>query len=229
LDAGDAPPTHEEHDMTTNTPMTGQQQGTGFADKAAESADAAIRSARQKANDAVDSLSDTMQGMKEKASATIERFRPQLDSVASYAKEEPTKAVLIAAAAGAGVMALIALSTRGSRTPSARKLSKLAADTVDEWRKAAADKSDSWRKAAGDGADRADSAIDSGRKAAQGAYEGLTDTMNQWKEQAASLVDKVRPQLDTVTDYAKDDPAKALLIAAAAGAALMGLVSSLTR
>ena len=53
--------------------------------------------------------------------------------------------------------------------------------------------------------------------------------MSQWREQASNLVDKVRPQIDTVTDYAKDDPGKALLIAAAAGAALMGLVTSLTR
>jgi len=217
--------------MTTNTPTTGQQQGTPFTDKAAESADAAIRSARQKASDAVDGLSDAMQGVKEKASATMERFRPQIDSVASYAKEEPTKALLIAAAAGAGIMALIALSTRGgsSQTPSAKKLSRIASDAVDEWRKAAAHKSDGWRRAAADGADRADSAVGSGRKAAQDAYEGLTDTMSQWKEQASSLVDKVRPQIDTVTDYAKDDPGKALLIAAAAGAALMGLMSSLSR
>ena len=43
------------------------------------------------------------------------------------------------------------------------------------------------------------------------------------------MVDKLRPQLDSVMDYAKDDPAKALLLAAAAGAALMGLVSTLTK
>ena len=67
------------------------------------------------------------------------------------------------------------------------------------------------------------------RGAAQTAYDGLADTMQQWKEQAAPLVDRVRPQIDTVMTYAKDDPGKALLIAAAAGAALMGLMSSLTR
>jgi hypothetical protein len=44
------------------------------------------------------------------------------------------------------------------------------------------------------------------------------------------MVDKmVRPQIDNVMSYTKDDPGKALLIAAAAGAALMGLMSTLTR
>jgi hypothetical protein len=53
--------------------------------------------------------------------------------------------------------------------------------------------------------------------------------MEKWRDQAQPLVDKVKPQLDQVMDYAKDDPAKALLLAAAAGAALMGLMSTLTR
>ena len=76
---------------------------------------------------------------------------------------------------------------------------------------------------------KADVLMQQTRGAAQNAYEGLTDTVQQWRDQAAPLVDKVRPQIDTVMTYAKDDPGKALLIAAAAGAALMGLMGSLTR
>lgn len=221
-----------------------------LADKAAESADAAIRSARQKAHDALDGLSNTMQSVKDQASATFEKLRPQLDSVASYAKEEPTKALLIAAAAGAGVMALVALMARGSSRPSlstdmlrsaaydaADRMRGTAYDTANRLRSAAADTADNARKSARevarDAADRAaakaEGLMQSTRDAAQSAYDGLADTVQQWKDQAAPLVDRVRPQIDAVTTYAKDDPGKALLIAAAAGAALMGLMSSLTR
>ena len=56
-----------------------------FADKAAESADAAIRSARQKAHDALDGLSHTMQSVKDQANATLEKLRPQLETVTTYA------------------------------------------------------------------------------------------------------------------------------------------------
>jgi len=120
-----------------------------LADKAAESADAAIRSARQKAHDALDGLSNTMQSVKDQASATLERLRPQLDSVASYAKEEPTKALLIAAAAGAGIMGLVALMARGGgrSSLSTDTLRSLAYDTVDHARKSA-------RESARDAADR---------------------------------------------------------------------------
>jgi ElaB/YqjD/DUF883 family membrane-anchored ribosome-binding protein len=215
--------------MTTPTSDTGQAK-SDLAGEAAESADAAIRTARQKANDALEGITDTMHGVKEKAAATLERLRPQLDSVTTYAREEPTKALLIAAAAGAGLMALIALTARsGDRMPSARSLRDKASDTVDEWRKAAADKADEWRRSATDAGDRASSKADSALDAGRNTYEGLSDAMAQWKEQAASLVERVRPQLDSVTGYAKDDPAKALLIAAAAGAALMGLVSAMGR
>jgi ElaB/YqjD/DUF883 family membrane-anchored ribosome-binding protein len=233
------------------TPSSADTSTSAFADQAAESADAAIRSARQKAHDALDGLSDKMQNVKEQATATLEKLRPQLDSVASYAKEEPTKALLIAAASGAALMGLIALlgSSGGSRSlPSSKSLRKAAADTADDWRKAATDaaddwrkaafsKADSWRKAASDAADQARSSADetasaassSAKGAVKSAYAGLTDTVAQWRDQAAPLVDKLKPQIDAVTTYAKDDPGKALLIAAAAGAALMGLLSTINR
>ena len=199
-----------------------------FADKAAESADAAIRSARQKAHDALDGLSNTMQTVKDQASATLEKFRPQLDTVASYAKEEPTKALLIAAATGAGIMGLVALMSRssGGRALSAELLRNAAYDAGDNARRSARDIA---REATDRASAKADALMKQTRGAAQNAYEGLSDTVQQWKDQAAPLVDRVRPQIDTVMTYAKDDPGKAWLIAAAAGAALMGLMSSLTR
>lgn len=208
------------------TPQSSLSDTTNdLADKAAESADAAIQTARQKAHDALDGLSNTMQSVKDQATATFDRIRPQIESVAAYAKDEPTKALLIAAAAGAGLMALVALASRtppSRRVPSTNSMRRAANDAIDNAHSSA-------RSATDQAASRAQGAINSTRDAAQSAYESLTDTMQSWKDQAAPIVDRFRPQVDTVMDYAKDDPGKALLIAAAAGAALMGLMNSLSR
>lgn len=218
-----------------------------LADQAADSADAAIRTARTKAHDALDGLSDTMQNVKDQASAAFDRLRPQLDSVTAYAKDEPTKALLISAAAGAAVMGLIALTMRSSggvQVPSARELRKGTDDPADRWRSAAADAAEGWRKtaagtasdwrqktadAADEVTDRTDGAIESARTAARSVYDGVNEKVQQWREQAAPMVDRIRPQLDAVTGYAKEDPVKALMIGIAAAAALMGIVSSINR
>ena len=226
-----------------------------IANRAAQSADDAIRSARQKAHDALDGLSDRMRDVKEQASQTFERLRPQLDSVATYARDEPTKALLIAAATGAGIMGLIALmsgSGGGRRMPSKRSMRRAAylmaervrdsardvgdtmrrsaRDAHDDVRQSARGMRDDMRQSANDTAEQAaakvDEAVRSGRSSGKAAYEALADTMQQLKEQAAPWVGKVRPQVDHVMGYAKDDPAKALMIAAAAGAALMALINA---
>jgi len=231
----------------TASSSVGTTPGAAMADKAAQSADAAIQTARQKAHDAMDGISNRMKNVKDQASATIERFRPQIDSMANYAREEPGKALLISAAVGAGLMGVVALLARSgteSSMPSASRLRQAAADAADSVRQAASESIDRLRKAArdttgdarsrandqlDDARDQADSLTKTARGKAKQAYDSLSDTMSQWRDQAGPLVDKIRPQLDTVMDYAKDDPAKALLLAAAAGAALMGLVSTLTK
>jgi len=48
------------------------------------------------------------------------------------------------------------------------------------------------------------------------------------RDQAAPLVDKIRPQIDAATAYAKDDPVRAAIGLAAAGAVIAGLIA-LTR
>jgi ElaB/YqjD/DUF883 family membrane-anchored ribosome-binding protein len=231
----------------TPSSSVGTSPGAAMADKAAQSADAAIQTARQKANDAMDGLTNRMKSVKDQASATIERFRPQIDSMANYAREEPGKALLISAAVGAGLMGVVALLARsgnGSSIPSTGRLRQAAADAADSVRQAASESIDRLRKVAQDTADdarsRGEAHVDAARdqaesltKTAKGkakqAYESLSDTVSQWRDQAGPMVEKIRPQLDNVMDYAKDDPAKALLLAAAAGAALMGLVSTLTK
>jgi len=242
-----------------NTPSSvGSSSGHDVANQAAESADAAIRSARQKAGDALDGLSERMRGVKDQASATFDRLRPQIDSVASYARDEPTKALLIAAAAGAGIMGLIALLSRSGGDHHARSrhawreaardaanrmrdstrglgdtLRQSARDVGDSVRQSARQTRDDARSSAADMASRAsahaDETLRGGRDTAKAAYDSLGEAMQQIKDQAAPWVDRMRPQVDQVMTYAKDDPAKALMIAAAAGAALMGLINTLNR
>ena len=45
------------------------------------------------------------------------------------------------------------------------------------------------------------------------------------REQADAVVERIQPQIAAVSTYARDEPTKALLISAAAGAALMGLIA----
>lgn len=109
-----------------------------LADQAARSADNAIRSTQRATNDALDSLAGSVQDLRhqatpllnragERASALAQRsvdavrdssqyLREQAlrasDRTVNYVRDEPVKAVLIAAATGAALMALISLLTR---------------------------------------------------------------------------------------------------------------------
>ncbi len=112
-----------------------------LADQAAASADHAIRSTQKAANGALDSLSGTVHDLREQASPMLNRATEQVsalaqrgvntvrdtsqqlrdkalrasDSTVSYIKEEPVKAMLIAAATGAALMALVSLMGRASQ------------------------------------------------------------------------------------------------------------------
>ena len=67
--------------------------------------------------DSTDSQS-TVQKLRDQADAVVQRIQPQIAAVSTYAREEPTKALLISAATGAALMGLIALIMRsGSRSP----------------------------------------------------------------------------------------------------------------
>lgn len=101
------------------------------ADDAADLADNAIRSSQRFANQALDQIADRVDTVRERANAAIsstqaltkrgidavrdgsQQLRQQAlratDSTAAYVKEEPFKSILIAAAVGAGLMALIGL------------------------------------------------------------------------------------------------------------------------
>ena len=110
----------------------------GLADQAAQSADHAIRSTQRVANEALDSLAGSVQDMRHQAAPLLNRATEQVsalaqrsvdavrggsqqlrdqarhasDSTVNYIKDEPVKAVLIAAATGAVLMALVSLVSR---------------------------------------------------------------------------------------------------------------------
>lgn len=124
---------------TENKPFT--STATGYADQAAQTADSAIRSTQRMANDALEGLSEKVQDVRSQAAPTINRLASQAedaarrgmaavkestqqlrekavqatDSTVTYIKDDPIKAMLIAAATGAALMALVSLMGRSSR------------------------------------------------------------------------------------------------------------------
>ena len=124
-----------------NPPLTTKPLGEGgssLADNAADSANSAIRSTQNVANAAFDRLSEKVDSVRDQAAPLINRLSSQAenaarrgveavrdtsaqlrdkaqqasDSTVSYIKDEPVKAMLIAAATGAALMALISLIGR---------------------------------------------------------------------------------------------------------------------
>lgn len=109
-----------------------------LADQAAQSAEQAIKSTRRVANEALDSLAGTVQDMRHQAAPLLNRATEQASALAqrgvdsvrdtsqqlrdkalrasdrtvNYIKDEPVKALLIAAATGAALMAIVNLMSR---------------------------------------------------------------------------------------------------------------------
>ena len=122
----------------TTTPKPLGQQAAGLADHAAESATSAIRSTQNVANEAFDRLSDKVEDARSRAAPLLDRLTTQAemaarrgadvvrdtsaqlreravhasDTTVGYIRNEPVKAMLIAAATGAALMALIGLLNR---------------------------------------------------------------------------------------------------------------------
>jgi ElaB/YqjD/DUF883 family membrane-anchored ribosome-binding protein len=124
--------------MNTSTLQPFANEASTIADKAADSASSALRSTQNVANQAFDSLNDKIENAREHAVPLINRLSTQAetaarrgvdavrdtgtqvreralkasDSTVAYIKDEPVKAMLIAAATGAALMALIGLLSR---------------------------------------------------------------------------------------------------------------------
>ncbi len=121
---------------TTTKPLA--QQGQELADKTANQAQSAIRSTQRTADGALDSLSAKVDDLHDQAAPLLSRVSSQAeaaarrgidavrdtsqqlrdkalrasDSAVGYVKDEPIKAMLIAAATGALLMGIVALMSR---------------------------------------------------------------------------------------------------------------------
>ena len=204
--------------------------------------------------DSNDSMT-AVQKLREQADAVVQRIQPRIAAVSTYAREEPTKALLISAATGAALMGLVALIVRASgRSPVqsagrsamaairdaaldlADSAQSMAADVLAATQQRAADVLDGAQQRAtdalGSAQKRANDALATTQKragaAADSVSETVADMLKKVRDQAAPVVDKIRPQIDAATAYAKEDPARAALGLAAAGAVIAGLIA-LTR
>ena len=114
------------------------EQTNNLADQAAVSADQAIKATQRATNNAFDSLAGTVQDVRQQAAPLLDKASAQVSAIAqrgvdtvretsqqlreramrasdgtvNYIKDEPVKAMLISAAIGAGLMALINLLSR---------------------------------------------------------------------------------------------------------------------
>jgi ElaB/YqjD/DUF883 family membrane-anchored ribosome-binding protein len=178
--------------------------------------------------------------LREKTDAVVESMQPQIAAVSDYARNEPTKAVLIAAASGAALMAVISLLARsggGSSDPGARTMAairKAAMDLADRGYGARDDAMDAVSRRAArarKGMDSMQKSADDLHKRAGDMAESVADTVSEtWdnlREQAAPVIKRFQPQIDAVASYAKEDPTRAALGVATAGAILFGLMALL--
>jgi len=171
-----------------------------------------------------------LEKLREKTDAVVDSIQPKIDAVSTYVRNEPTKALLIAAASGAALMALVALLARSSRpsSPGARTMASIrdaAIDLADRAHSVATDAIASTHKRASGAQER----VESVQKRAGEMADSVAETWANLREQAAPVVDRLKPQLDAVANYAKEDPARAALGVATAGAVLFGLLALIRR
>ena len=121
--------------MITNKPF---EQSNSSAEQASHTADDAIRSSQRVANEAINSLADSAQDLRNEVTPLINRASDQASALARrgvnavrdstqhlrdtaqratdgtvmYIKDEPLKSMLIAAATGAALMALVGMLSR---------------------------------------------------------------------------------------------------------------------
>ena len=176
---------------------------TQAADNASATAasERALKAAREAAGKALAALTDLTHSVREQAAALAERLRPQLSSAASsavgYAKEQPAKTLLVSAALGAAVVALYTLLSRSGQRHQFTLRPSLKTQLGD----AAADAFDA-------------------------ARDGVADTVDTLRDKAQAAPERLRQPLNAATSYAQEDPVKAVVIAAVAGAVAMALIAA---
>ena len=97
--------------MTQSTTYTTEDN---FVDRAAQSADRVLDAARVAAGSAIDSVSGKVHAVRDRASPALDRLTSPVDNLVERTHAAPLQSLLVAAATGAVLMALIGLM-RGSR------------------------------------------------------------------------------------------------------------------
>lgn len=138
----------------------------------------------------------TLQKLRDQADAVVDRIRPQIEATQDFARSDPLRAVLISAAAGAALMAVVGLVVRSSSRPSASR-------EIERQTSRAASYLSSVREAAVDLADRAQAAAHSAISASQDAWSRGRDALDRGRdggrdamERGRDAVDRGRDQLD---------------------------------
>ena len=124
--------------MPSSSQKTFGQPATNVADESADAADNAIRNTQRRADEAFESLSSKVEDLRNQAGPMLNRMSSQAEAAArrgmeamrdgsqqlreraqratdqtvAYVKDEPIKSMLIAAATGAVLMALVSLMGR---------------------------------------------------------------------------------------------------------------------
>lgn len=141
-----------------------------------------------------------MQKLRSQADAVVDRIRPQIETAQDFARNDPMKAVLMSAAAGAAVMAVIGLVVRASSRPSpVRRLEREGSR--------AASYLASVREAAVDLADRAQNAAHSALAASQSAWSRGRDAVDRGRDQVErgrEAVEEGRSAFETQRKRATD-------------------------
>lgn len=90
-------------------------RGGNAVDRLSRSADGALDATHRAANAAINRASDAVHSLRDRASPVLDRMVLPFDSMANYTQQAPLKSLLVAAAVGAGLMALISLFARSHR------------------------------------------------------------------------------------------------------------------
>jgi ElaB/YqjD/DUF883 family membrane-anchored ribosome-binding protein len=178
-----------------------------------------------------------LQKLRDKTDAVVESIQPRIAAVSSYARNEPTKAVLIAAASGAALMALVGLLIRSGRpaSPGARTMAAIrdaAIDLADRAHSVATDAIDGAHKRASVAQERVEAVQKRAgemQKRAGEMADSVAETWANLREQAAPVVERLKPQIDAVASYAREEPTRAALGVVTAGAVLFGLLALIRR
>ncbi|MDP9043965.1 MAG: hypothetical protein M3O01_04085 [Pseudomonadota bacterium] len=145
------------------------------------------------------------------AQAAVDSASGTVDDLSEMVVRNPLPSALIAAATGAGLMALLAMMSRSSEPYPAsviptRKLRGIDYDAI--------------KQQIADLTDRIGKALprDEAKQRASEASETLADTWKDVREQALDLIGQIQPQATAAVKLARDNPLWTAVIMGAAGA-----------